>query len=383
MRIVPYEEFCSQEFASAWKRLLALQTAYDIGNTYEWNRCWWESYREQGPWKKHWSLLVHENRGEVGAIFPLIIRSRFGIRIVEFLGQSGGFMTDYLGAIGAPDCRDGMARRLLEFLLTNADRWDLTSLALPAWGDELPRYMKNSSLADLAERIRRDTEIAGFSVAIRLPKDFDGYLSSLGRRTRADLRRYLRIAAKAGAELTIHRGSEVCDHVDVLCDLNSQNWGVFRDARGRRFVSEVSRRLASANEPALLAVFRVRGQPLGAVQGFETSDTCFLHTAGVSRCQADGMSPGMTMYAMLIQSLIERGVGRLDLSPGLEEYKLRLGGVPERIYKLQLTHRRSKVARWRAFNWSRDAFYWARDRTRASFRSLVDRREDGRTSRQP
>ncbi|MFC1596898.1 GNAT family N-acetyltransferase [Planctomycetota bacterium] len=376
MRIVDYDEFCSLEFAGEWKRLLRRQGTYDIGNTYEWNRCWWESYREEGPWKKHWFLLAHETRGEIDAIFPLVIRSRVGIRIVEFLGQSGGFMTDYLGSIGAADDRDRAVKELLDFLLANTDRWDLVSLRLLAWSNELPWYLRNMCLPQFAGKIQWKTEIPGYYVAVQLPRGFDEYLSSLGKRTRADVRRYLRIAGENGAALAVYRGDKVLEHVEVLCDLNSENWQVLKDSRGRRFMTEVSHRLVSAEEPLLLGVFHIGGQPYGAVQGFETASTCFLHTAGVVRRQIGGMSPGTTMYAMLIRSLIGRGLRTLDLSPGLEEYKLRLGGTAQPFYHLQLSHQRSRIARWRAFNWSRNAFYGARKRTRAQLRKLCNWKTD-------
>lgn len=105
MRLTTFDEFCTPAFVAAWKRLLRSLGTYDIGNTYEWNRCWWESYRDEGPWKKHWFVLAHESQGKIDAVFPFVIRTRFGIRILEFLGQSGGFMTDYLGTTGAPEDR--------------------------------------------------------------------------------------------------------------------------------------------------------------------------------------------------------------------------------------------------------------------------------------
>ena len=383
MRFISCEEFATAEFARAWKRLLRSRLVYDIGNTYEWNRCWWESYREQGPWKKHWFMLAHEKRGgEIDAIFPLIIRSRFGIRIVEFLGQSGGFMTDYLGSIGAPNDRDRMARQLLEFLAANADRWDLASLVLPAWGGELPWYLKTACLPALATTIRWNVEVPQFYVRAQLPRTFDAYLSSLGKKTRTHLRQYLRSAERIGATLDLYRASDATRHVDVLFRLNSQNWRVFGGDGSREFMTRAVQDLAAADESAILGVFRVNGEACGAFQGFEKGTTCFLHTAGVTRRRIAGLSPGTTMYALFIQSLIDRAFEVFNMGPGLEEYKLRLGGSPEPIYSLRLVHKRSRIARWRAFNWSRDAFYRARDLTRASFRSLRGRREDERPSRQ-
>lgn len=381
VRSISYDEFSSPGFTAAWKQLLRYQGTYDIGNTYEWNRSWWESYQAERPWKKHWFLLAHKSLDESGAIFPFVIRSRFGIRIVEFLGQSGGFMTDYLGSIGGPDVWDSMVRELFDFLLAHTDRWDLISLRLPGWTNEVSSYVRNACLPSFAGKIRWKAEIPAYYVTTQLPGTFDEHLSSLGKKTRSHVRQYLRSAERHGGALGVYRGREILEHLEVLYELNSQNWSVFREGKSREFFTRAVRDLAATEDSPILGVFRVGGQACGAFQGFESGRTCFLHTAGVARQQIEGMSPGTTMYAMFIRSLIDRGFAAFNMGPGLEEYKLRLGGDARPSYLFELAHDRSRIARWRAFNWLRNTFYRARKRTRAQVRKLSNWRNGTPSSR--
>ena len=76
MRAVPYEEFTSQQFKDAWNLLLNTQPIYDIGNTYEWTRRWWDTYKDIGVWKKELFIIAQENNGQITAIFPLLIKER-------------------------------------------------------------------------------------------------------------------------------------------------------------------------------------------------------------------------------------------------------------------------------------------------------------------
>jgi hypothetical protein len=183
-------------------------------------------------------------------------------------------MTDYLGSIGPREDLEGKVRELLEFLLAHKDRWDVASLMLPAWGDEFPSYLKSVCLPHFAREIRWETDIPQFYVGVQLPRDFQAYLSSLGKKTRTHLRQYLRAADRADARLDVYRQHEATKYVDALFQLNSQNWRVFKNDGAREFVTGALRALAAAAEPAVMGVFKIDGEACGAFQGFENGTTC-------------------------------------------------------------------------------------------------------------
>jgi CelD/BcsL family acetyltransferase involved in cellulose biosynthesis len=76
------------------------------------------------------------------------------------------------------------------------------------------------------------------------------------------------------------------------------------------------------------------GTIIAAVLGYLDKRRCFLHSAGVQRSKVKSLAPGITLYAQLIRKLIETNVKVLDLSPGIEEYKLRLGGETQSIIQV-------------------------------------------------
>jgi CelD/BcsL family acetyltransferase involved in cellulose biosynthesis len=353
MRPLTNHEFITQEFADDWRCLLELQLAHDIGNTYEWNKCWWETYSNFGVAKKEFFILADENQGRTSGIWPLFIRRRYGMKIVHWIGQADGMLTDYMGPVFPEGMKDKRVRALLDFLAYNNVLWDIVDFRAPAWSGLIDSLIKNLVLYGEGFGFSWQVRVPDHAVAVDLPDDFEKYLGCLGKRTRTDIRQYLRAANQNHAKLEIYRGDTISERIPALFELSTANWMVFRDNGSKRFLLEVAEALAAGKENVFLGVLAYEDRAIGAVLGFEHDRVCYLHPAGVLRQQVAGMSPGMTMYAMLVSSLIERKFKRLDLSPGLEEYKLRLGGHVEPVYQFLLWHKKSKIKRWRLFDWAR------------------------------
>ena len=96
-----------------------------------------------------------------------------------------------------------------------------------------------------------------------------------------------------------------------------------------------------------LLLLRVGYRTLAAILGVEASGVCYPPSAGVTREAPAGLSPGTVMYALFAKAMIDGGRTRLDMSPGMEEYKLRLGAVVDAVYGLTLWHGDAAIDRWR------------------------------------
>lgn len=350
MRIVPTEEFYSQKFVRNWKALLRNGSTYDLGNTYEWNRCWWDTYCKTGVGLKDLFVLVQEHQSEISMIFPFLIRRIYGVRKIEFIGQSGGHTTDYMSFIGGSPTKESI-RQLLEFLYERLDLWDFATLVLPWWRDDLSAIVEAASVLGLKRETDWQVEVNDLCAAVPLPENFDDYLACLGKRTRGDIRRYQRFAKQHGATLEILRGDQIAKNINILYELNAQNWEVFANERDKNFMTSMLENLAAGGEPGILTVFRVDDQPCAAFLAFESNGVCFAHPSGVIRKQIKGMSPGTTMYGMFMQDIIARGFRTFDMSPGVEEYKLRLGCRVSPTFRCRFWHRQSRWLRWRALNY--------------------------------
>ena len=353
MRRISIEEFKTFEFGGAWKWILNSSNCYDLGNTYEWNRCWWDAYFNFGVAKKEPFILSDANNLKIIAIWPFFIRHRYGMRIIHWIGQADGMTTDYMGIISAEEEKDKATRNLIKFLSENNTLWDVADLRIPSWAGLIEYLIKNLVLYGETFNLHWQTRVADHAVVVEMPGDFEKYLATLGRKTRSDIRQYLRCAAKNDVELKIYRGNEISAWLPALFELSSLNWLIFHDVETRQFMIDVVEALAAGKEDVIFAVLTHETKAIGSVLGFENSGTCYLHPAGVLRHEVAGMSPGITMYAMIVESLIDRGLKKLDLSPGLEDYKFRLGGHVEPVLQFLIWHHKSKINRWRLFDWIR------------------------------
>jgi CelD/BcsL family acetyltransferase involved in cellulose biosynthesis len=128
------------------------------------------------------------------------------------------------------------------------------------------------------------------------------------------------------------------------------NWSVFARQHDRDFMSAALAAFEQGGGP-FLAALSIAGEVHATVLGFRSGDVCYLHSAGVRRQDVEGISPGTLMYALLIQQMIAAGVKVLDLSPGVEEHKLRYGGKVEPLLKVTMWHQRSRhLNRWLVHN---------------------------------
>jgi CelD/BcsL family acetyltransferase involved in cellulose biosynthesis len=353
MERVSVEEFKLSKIEAAWKEILKNSKSHDIGNTFEWNRCWWDTYFNLGVAKKEPFILGNANNGKIIAIWPFFIRHRYGMRIIHWIGQADGMTTDYMCVVSAEEEKDKAARDLIKFLSGNNTLWDVADLRIPSWAGLIEHLIKNLVLYGETFNLHWQARVADHAVVLEMPGDFEKYLATLGRKTRSDIRQYLRSAAQNGVGLKIYHGNEISAWIPVLFELSSLNWGMFHNEKSRQFIIDVVTALATGKENVVFAVLTHDTKAIGSVLGFESGATCYLHPAGVLRQEVAGVSPGITMYVMIVESLIKRGFRKLDLSPGLEEYKFRLGGHVEPVHQFLIWHNKSKINRWRLFDWVR------------------------------
>ena len=354
MRIVPYDEFRSAKFEASWKLILEDTNALgDIGNSYEWNKCWWETYKSSGVATRDLFVLADDAQGKITAIWPLFIRHRYGMKTIHWIGQADGMITDYMAPVLSEQDKGKQVFNFINYLYENTSYWDVVDLKIPQWANLLTPFIKNFVLTGKELGLQWQLNVSDNAVVVDLTADFETYLSQLGKQTKTHVRQYLRGATRNNIHLGIYKGPSLVDKLPILFELNSMNWQIFQTDIARNFLLDVAGQFARNHSSLFLACLSCDEKCIATALGFEKNDTCYIHPAGIIRKQISGISPGITMYALLIQSLIERGFKKLDLSPGLEEYKLRLGGHIEPVYQFLVWHKSSKINRWRMFDWLR------------------------------
>ncbi len=347
LRIVTPDEMRSDAFVAQWQALLQHCPPYDIGQTELWNRCWWRHYAAGGRSGRELFVVVDEEGAKLRALWPLFVRRRFGLKVLSWIGQTGGMITDYTLPLLPAGQRDEGVRKFLDFLADNAERWDIVDLSIPGWSGLLGAFTKVATVHGSRRHFSWSSHIVEHCTAIELPGTFDTFLASLGATTRSHVRQYLRAADKAGASLEIVRGSDCGAALPELLRLNRERWEVFAEVRAREFLTDYAACLGSGDDEVFIASLRCQDRVVATILGFENQGVCYLHSAGVARDASVGFSPGTTMYAMMFKILIAKGLRRVDMSPGMEEYKLRLGAAVECVYGMTLWRRSLAADRWR------------------------------------
>jgi CelD/BcsL family acetyltransferase involved in cellulose biosynthesis len=192
---------------------------------------------------------------------------------------------------------------------------------------------------------------------IRLPDgaDFDGFLATLGKKERHEIRRKIRRAEAAGAVELVESTDPVAD-LDAFIDLHQRRWGalgLFPPTPGGDQARVFVRRLfelfgaaaaspagsaaatpGGADQPTIhLGFLEVAGRRVGAEIHFETAGSVMYYNAGIDP-DARSLSPGVLLLERLVRRAVERGKCRVDLLRGNEPYKYDWGAVDEPVQRL-------------------------------------------------
>jgi CelD/BcsL family acetyltransferase involved in cellulose biosynthesis len=268
---------------------------------------------------------------------------------VLYFGAS--YHADYATILAAPDDLAAVAQAVAVWLATPPDPtadhpepWDALDLRRLRAADP--------ALDALASALSAAAPVAGWEVGVdhedvcpvaTLPDgtDFDGFLATLGKKERHEIRRKIRRAEAAGA-LSLDPSRDPLADLDAFIDLHQRRWGadgLFPPTEGgamsRRFFARLFE-LAGADGGLDLRFLTLDGRRIAAGVGFETADTVFYYNAGVDP-DARELSPGVLMVALYVRDTIERGKHRLDFLRGDEPYKYEWGAVDEPIRRILVT----------------------------------------------
>jgi CelD/BcsL family acetyltransferase involved in cellulose biosynthesis len=356
--------------AADWDRLAAANPMATPFSSWAFHRAWWDAY---GSNAHEQTLAIVEAGGAADgnlvAIVPLMHRHqvepsdaathttlRHGhapdLTAVAptaktiFFGAS--YHADYATILGdptsAPEIAEAVAAYLQEHARTDDDHpepWDAVDLRRLRCGD---------AFADaLAAAFGRREIDAGWTLnaeredvcpVVTLPEagGWDGYLATLEKKTRHEIRRKLRRAEDAGPV-------ELMDSLDPATDLaafielHQKRWGadgLFPKTPGGDQSLVFFRRLFDLFGPdgALrLAFLTVGSRRIAAGVHFETADGYLYYNAGIDPDARD-LSPGVVMTARYLQRAIAAGKRRLDFLRGDESYKYDWAALDEPIQRI-------------------------------------------------
>lgn len=253
---------------------------------------------------------------------------------IHVIGQIDGIITDY--AFPIITNADYFAKHLnnaILFIDAHRVKWNYLKINIPNWTGYLKLDEKNPSHIYFNDLLWTTKTFDNYTY-IDLEGDFENYISKLGSKTRVDARKYLKIFESYHFIFEIIEGNELINALPELIKLNNNVWSVFEGLNNSNAIFLdllIHNESKIKNGKIIMPVLIYEGKIIASVLGFLNKERCFLHTAGNQRAKVKYLSPGITLYILLIKKLSEMNIKTLDLSPGIEEYKLRLNAKIETI----------------------------------------------------
>lgn len=198
----------------------------------------------------------------------------------------------------------------------------------------LPPMARREGLSVILER-------ESVSPAIELPDTWEGFLSTLSKKYRHELRRKLRrLMETDGTRYHYVEGEDVARGMDDFLRLHrmsSHEKALFMDLQMEAFFRAMVDRLAAWNW-ARLYFLEVDGRRVSSALCFQYGEDVLLYNSGFDPAYG-WLSVGLLLKAFCIRDAIEAGKKRFDFLRGSEHYKYELGGVDVPVYRCVVQRR--------------------------------------------
>ncbi|MGD9891492.1 MAG: GNAT family N-acetyltransferase [Dehalococcoidia bacterium] len=288
-----------------------------------WHRIWWSHF---GDGREPLYLAVRED-GALAAVVPLM-------RDGDTLAVAGDpRICDYTDIPIASAASPSLLTVVLDAL--EPMPWQTLHL----WG--LPEDAPALAITrDWAASRGHDVEIDFEAVCPRIAPlaDWDGYLASLSKKDRHELKRKMRRFQESGSDVRIRiltTPAEVDAALEPFFHLHRvsrHDKAEFMTPAMEAFFRDMAVDLAG-DDLVRLYLIEVDEQPAAALLAFRSGDELLLYNSGYDPAFAQA-SVGIVSKAMALQSAIADGVRTFDFLRGAEPYKYDLGGTDRIVRQL-------------------------------------------------
>jgi CelD/BcsL family acetyltransferase involved in cellulose biosynthesis len=249
-----------------------------------------------------------------------------------------GMLSDYLDPPVNPEFREPFWDAVLTALRDYRDGESI-GITLPALSNESadPRVLCRAARAAGFTLAQQPCDI---SAQIHLRSSWDEQLATLKARDRKELRRKLRRATEqGGATLRIVDSPDDIDEA-VAKTLDLMRLGGGGKGRKAKWVYSDHFKACSAKlaEEHRLRVYQllVNGQVASSLIAMPQRTREMLWCGAYDPAFAS-LSPGISLFALVIQDAIARKLTVLDLLQGQHEYKYHLGAIDHPLHRITLT----------------------------------------------
>ncbi len=307
---------------SEWNALLKRAPMDRIFYTWEWQKTWWQAYRPGAP------LILVAREGEVlTGIAPMFLAETDSGRALQIIGCVD--VTDYLDFIVDEEHQTAVYSAFADYLAAQRNHFDVLDFCnIP---DDSPTKSILPGL--LAERdFAASVEQQEVCPVIKLPDSWAGYLSSLDKKQRHEVRRKMRRVqgSERAIDWYIVNGQraleeEVAHFVRLMAASDPEKERFLRDDSNMLFFRTIVPLLQERGwlQMNFLTVDEARA---AAYINFVYGDRVMVYNSGLDHQDYGDLSPGIVLLAYNIRYAIEQGYQFYDFLRGDEAYKYRMGG---------------------------------------------------------
>jgi len=182
-------------------------------------------------------------------------------------------------------------------------------------------------------------EIEEIAVYLDLHPNWENFLEGLNSKDRHELRRKMRRMEKE-TNFELSRVEEPLSHsgkMEVFFDLHRKSRAdkaEFMTAQMESYFREIATRFQERGW-LNLSFLKIEGKEIATYFSFDFEETEYVYNSGYDP-QFSRFSPGIILAAHCIRRAIEKRMVRFNFLRGREDYKYRLGGKEEKIYRIRV-----------------------------------------------
>lgn len=299
-----------------------------------WVTTWWQHFGSRDQLR----ILVASRDGNVAGIAPLMLRQRFGFRLLQFMGRPLSDYCDFL----VPDDSDGCTSALLRFIDTEMD-WDRLVLeAVPEPSPILP------ALAAWSERNLLRLNTVKLAPYVPIATSWDEYMSTRRTKLRTDTNRRMRRLEREGP-VAFERCAQQADALAALAVMSVQKShryvstgarDILADGKTLAFFRDVTTALWPKGY-ADVAILRVDGDPVAVHFGFKRQGRFFYYMPSFD-ARFERFSVGRLLNQQLLEWCFRGGFAEFDFMAGDHAYKYEWASQHREVHRLASYRRNPK-----------------------------------------
>ena len=311
MQVTAYDDAgIFQSLQPEWNSLLQRAPTDFVFYTWEWHSTWWEAYQPG-----ELLILVCRDDDQLLGIAPLFVTDTELGRTVRIIGCVD--VTDYLDFIVDSEHLREVFAAFADYLAAHRDSFDILDLC------NIPQESPTRAiLPDLLHNRRFVTAVEQQEVCpvITLAADWGGYLLSLDKKQRHEIRRKLRRIHGTAKTIDwyIVNGrhdldAEIEQFMRLMAASDPEKALFLQDTSNLRFFKNI---VPLAQERGWLQMnfLTVGEEPVAAYLNFVYGERVMVYNSGLNHQEYGQLSPGIVLLAYNIQYAIEKGYRKYDFS---------------------------------------------------------------------